>query len=616
MIVCISVFLLTPFLLFSQGPTEEEMLTSIDLGIEWMVNQQNADGSWEYWESVAHTGFALTKLCDYAYEQNPPLSPFDEEYVYSANVIAGFNFLFSHAKAYSPEFGIYILEGSDPHHETYNTAMALMALASSYAPAMLINSENSLVNGLTFAQLVDQIVIYFEWSQNDYNPPYNFGGWGYYANNWPSDNSHTGYVVLALSYAEAFGSIISQDIKNKLTLWIDFIQNDDSQHPDNLYGGSGYSNPDHWVTSLKTGNLLFEMSFCGDTLETTRVQDALGFLATHWDDPSYGPNGPNDPPGQPIAEYDYGWQEHLQAMFCLMKGFESLSIDVIEVDGIDRNWFAEFTTYIVGAQQADGRWPSDIGTYWGWNDLLNTYWALFVLEKVTSIPAPVVFVDFDIHPTSWPNPINTNSGGLTPTAILGTEEFDITTIDPTSLLLEGVPPLFWSIEDVTIPAREGYCNVAEEGPDGYADLTVKYKTQELVAALGDVFDGEELTLTITGSLLDGSQIIKAYDCIIINSNKNLEKGFSDSPHNFNLSQNYPNPFNSSTSIKFQLPKDTHVILRVYDILGNEITTLVNQEFSTGDHLVEFDASNLASGLYYYKLYTVDYTDAKQMLVTE
>ncbi len=609
MIVCISAFLMTPFLLFSQVPTEEEILTSIDLGVEWMVNQQNTDGSWEEWESVAHTGFALTKLCDYAYEQSPPLSPFDEEYIYSTNVIAGFSFLFSHARTYGTELGIYVLEDmSDRHHETYNTAIALMALASSYMPTKIINSENNLVNGLTFAQLVDQIVIYFEWSQNDYNPPNFHGGWGYHENCWPSDNSHTGYVVLALSYAETFGTDIPQVIKDKLTLWIDYIQNNDTEHPDNLYGGSGYSDPENWVTSLKTGNLLFEMAFCGDLLEDTRVQNALGFLAAHWDDVST--------PCTSNVEHDYGWQEHLQAMFCLMKGFESFSMDFIEVNSDDRNWFEEFTTYIVGAQKTDGSWLADQCSYWGWNDLLNTFWALFVLEKVTSIPAPVVFVDFDIHPTSWPNPINTNSRGLVPTAILGTENFDVTTVDPESLLLEGVSPITWSIEDVTGPAEgEGDCNDTEEGPDGYADLTLKYDTKELVTALGEVNNGDEMILTITGNLLDGTQVVKANDCIIIKANKSFEIEL-DNPFNYNLEQNYPNPFSSTTSIRFKLPKNSHVLLKVFDIMGNERITLANKEYSTGYHLVEFDASNLANGIYFYRLYTTDYTDTKQMLLIE
>ena len=243
--------------------------------------------------------------------------------------------------------------------------------------------------------------------------------------------------------------------------------------------------------------------------------------------------------------------------------------------------------------------------------------ALFILEKVAP-PPPVMLVDFDIHPTSWPNPININSTGRVPTAILGTESFDITTIDPATLLLEGVAPVMWSIEDVTVPVGgEGECNDTQEGPDGFYDLTVKFNTQELVTALGEVSDGDELILTITGNLIDG-QYIEGNDCIIIidNEPKNSEITPSDVPADFNLAQNYPNPFNSITSIKFELPKDTHVLLKVFDVVGNEMTTLVNQDYLAGYYSVEFNANKLANGLYFYRLYTADYTNTKQMLLIE
>ena len=127
----------------------------------------------------------------------------------------------------------------------------------------------------------------------------------------------------------------------------------------------------------------------------------------------------------------------------------------------------------------------------------------------------VLPVDFDIHPTSWPNPINTKSGGVVPAAILGTESFDVTTIDPSTVLFEGVSPVTWAFEDVTMPATgQGECNDTEEGPDGFVDLTLKFDTKELVAALGEVNDGDALTLTISGSLLNG-QSLEADDCVII-----------------------------------------------------------------------------------------------------
>jgi hypothetical protein len=83
---------------------------------------------------------------------------------------------------------------------------------------------------------------------------------------------------------------------------------------------------------------------------------------------------------------------------------------------------------------------------------------------------------------------------------------------------------------------------------------------------------------------------------------------------FGLYQNYPNPFNPNTVISYQLPVTGNVRLKVYDILGNEIATLVNEEKPAGNYDVSFDASNLSSGVYLYKLQVKDYTELKKMIL--
>ena len=74
---------------------------------------------------------------------------------------------------------------------------------------------------------------------------------------------------------------------------------------------------------------------------------------------------------------------------------------------------------------------------------------------------------------------------------------------------------------------------------------------------------------------------------------------------YDLFQNYPNPFNPTTTITYQIPKDGHVTLKIYDVLGNEIKTLVNEYRATGRYNVNFDASNLASGVYIYRIQVND-----------
>jgi hypothetical protein len=88
---------------------------------------------------------------------------------------------------------------------------------------------------------------------------------------------------------------------------------------------------------------------------------------------------------------------------------------------------------------------------------------------------------------------------------------------------------------------------------------------------------------------------------------------------FNLSQNYPNPFNPSTVISYQLPVSGMVTLRVYDILGNEIATLVNEEKQPGTYEAEFsihlyEGRNLSSGIYFYQLKAGDYTQTRKMIL--
>jgi hypothetical protein len=83
---------------------------------------------------------------------------------------------------------------------------------------------------------------------------------------------------------------------------------------------------------------------------------------------------------------------------------------------------------------------------------------------------------------------------------------------------------------------------------------------------------------------------------------------------FSLDQNYPNPFNPSTFINFSLPENGLVILKVYDVLGREVATLINQEMVADYHTVEFDASQLTSGIYFYRIQVNNFTSVKKMIL--
>src|SRR5690554_164050 len=84
--------------------------------------------------------------------------------------------------------------------------------------------------------------------------------------------------------------------------------------------------------------------------------------------------------------------------------------------------------------------------------------------------------------------------------------------------------------------------------------------------------------------------------------------------NCNLSQNYPNPFNPVTTFEFHLPSSSNVTLKIYDVLGNEIETIVNEGMKAGRHTIKYDGSKLSSGVYYYRLITDKYSETKTMIL--
>jgi hypothetical protein len=86
------------------------------------------------------------------------------------------------------------------------------------------------------------------------------------------------------------------------------------------------------------------------------------------------------------------------------------------------------------------------------------------------------------------------------------------------------------------------------------------------------------------------------------------------PTVYSLSQNYPNPFNPTTSIRFGLPKAGDVSLVVYDILGRKVTELIHGNLTAGYHTVNFNASNLASGVYFYRIQAGDFVSVKKLML--
>jgi hypothetical protein len=98
------------------------------------------------------------------------------------------------------------------------------------------------------------------------------------------------------------------------------------------------------------------------------------------------------------------------------------------------------------------------------------------------------------------------------------------------------------------------------------------------------------------------------------SNATAVHRLSYSPKTFELAQNYPDPFNPSTVIKYELPVASSVTLKIYDVLGREVATLVNENQIEGIHVASFDGTRFASGIYFYRLTAPGVNQVKKMLL--
>ncbi|MHA2101535.1 MAG: T9SS type A sorting domain-containing protein, partial [Candidatus Kariarchaeaceae archaeon] len=147
-------------------------------------------------------------------------------------------------------------------------------------------------------------------------------------------------------------------------------------------------------------------------------------------------------------------------------------------------------------------------------------------------------------------------------------------------------------------------------------------------------DGDYRTYLSTGpyTILSGDSLILDYAFVVGNDLSDLQANADSAiayaqnlipteievevngPLTFALEQNYPNPFNPSTTINYQIPELSFITLKIYDVLGSEVATLVNEEKPIGSYKVEFDATNLPSGIYFYQLQTPNFIQTKKMIL--
>ena len=500
--------------------TEDEIENAIVKGLAWLADQQQPAG---YFGSLgdsslykmAQTGLAVLKFEERAKDLG--YDPFDENYEYHEQVENGLDYLYSQTVV-DNENRVDMWGSSS----TYETSIAMMAIAASNNPNRTVGALGSAVDGWTYENVLQGMMDWLVYAQQTgENYPCENGGWYYNEDvgDWYAfaDQSNTGYATLALGFAAApaplgFGLMIPDEVLNRLNTYINTVQ--DPMDGDNYDGGSWYEpcTTRKWVNILKTGNLLYEMALVGDNLDTERVQNAISYIENHWND-----NGVQ----HEFPWTSLGWVDSYQAMFMTMKGFEGLGINTITVGGSDIDWFDNVSDVIVANQHENGYWEylnTDI-TEGEQSPVLRTVWALLTLERV--VPTVKLSVYVDIKPGSWPNPINLKAKGVLPVAVLGTENFDVTLIDPETITLTRddvecfVVPIRWSYEDVATPYEDGYGGHDLNG-DGYMDLTLKFKTQEVVECLAlEEVAGETIPLILNGNLyeVEGGTPIDGQDCV-------------------------------------------------------------------------------------------------------
>ena len=170
------------------------------------------------------------------------------------------------------------------------------------------------------------------------------------------------------------------------------------------------------------------------------------------------------------------------------------------------------------------------------------------------------------------------------------------------------------IDDNTSEVLGTFDNVTftSDSVSDYEDLSYRINTSGIgnrtVRLKLTIEDNLNASYSLTDALADESVLEKSTRKVV-DYNNGVEKITT-----YALSQNYPNPFNPTTTINYQLPQNGYVTLKVYDILGKEVSTLVNEQKNQGRYSVNFDGSKLASGVYVYQIRVNDYISSKKMLM--
>lgn len=172
------------------------------------------------------------------------------------------------------------------------------------------------------------------------------------------------------------------------------------------------------------------------------------------------------------------------------------------------------------------------------------------------------------------------------------------------------PIIFTFTYKATDPDNDKLTFSLISGPTGAAI------TSDGVFTWGPTVDQAGKSYVVTVQVSDGTVNLQTSQTITASSTITGIKNTSGIPSEYSLEQNYPNPFNPTTTINYSLPQEGFVKIAVYDVLGKEIAVLVNRNVTAGYHSVNFDASQLHSGLYFYRIQANNFMSTKKMMLTK
>jgi len=237
----------------------------------------------------------------------------------------------------------------------------------------------------------------------------------------------------------------------------------------------------------------------------------------------------------------------------------------------------------------------------------------YIVRSTESTVMPVITVEIDIKPGSWPNPINPDDKGVIPVAILTTSvtsgesvDFDATTVDPLSVK--------FGPGEATEAHGKGHIEDVDE--DGDLDMVLHFETQKTGIKAGDT------EACLTGETLDGKSI-KGCDAIVTVPPKGKGKA-TLALLNFDLGQNFKNPFNPDTWIPYTLARDVYVVIHIYNSSGQLVRTLDFGYQRAGAYLSKGKAAywdgkdsfgeKVASGVYFYTLQAGEFSATRKMVI--